>query len=898
MAVVLHLAKRPYNGHPNWLAMLQRRRGDDARTCFLNSRESGARPYPCDIRYNSTELSKFIERIEILHLHGDMTVKSPEIKAILKKVPRSCNIVQQYYHERSRTGAAWDTSVPCAIIRKKAAILEPGLPTLPFVVPHWLDELQPQIRQHARLKVVYAPTDTRPMLRYAGTSGKGYQETVRILKSLDKDRFDISIIHSKNWRESQTVKREADVCVEELVTGGFGQSSLESLANGSIIVANILPEVKNLYQEFFPYIASSTSELKETLERIAEMSWQQRQEMQQAGVEWIRKNHSEASVYADYQRFYQAEKESPKRAVVKSLDPIQIIDGEIVQKPQCYIPEVEESMPAKSLNILQIARTNCAGSIWRIHDAINAHTEHRCRTITFSNRTNGRLFPHDILMSDARAVTEAIMKADVIHFHNWIDHNAKELMPYRHLLTGKQTVLQYHTEPSLLRRAFPGVNIITRTDIKTLVIAQKHVRFYPNSAIVPNMVNPEHPLLTPINRYWMGNEPLRLIFTPSDTKGYADYTNTCCGKGYPEMLPMLKRLEARGIISLRVITDMTWEELMPIKQQHDVCIDECVTGGYHLCSLESLSQGLITLAWLDDQTQDAIHRVVGEKTELPWVNVRINEVEETLTKLRFKSPEEISVMKQAGREWILRNWHPRKLIRHFLDAYGHVTKPIISVFNRSPVRPIYRQPATIDDSLMQLKGAWSGEKVVIWGNGPSAKNYVEHDFGNAHHIGTNGILNIRQHFDAYAICDRRFFHTPEKRRIANEAPGIRIFAAHVRDLVSNRDGASFVGTLGMDGFCSDITKGVFQGLSVVWVAMQVAVWAGAREIMLVGCEHDYSGEKRCYDEGDKPAPVDLANTQRILSNYARLMPILNDAGISLSTIGASALQRAGVPRSL
>jgi hypothetical protein len=45
----------------------------------------------------------------------------------------------------------------------------------------------------------------------------------------------------------------------------------------------------------------------------------------------------------------------------------------------------------KTLDILQIAKTNCAGSIWNLHDIINKYTPHNSRVITCSRVTNGRL---------------------------------------------------------------------------------------------------------------------------------------------------------------------------------------------------------------------------------------------------------------------------------------------------------------------------------------------------------------------------------------------------------------------------------------------------------------------------------------------------------------------------
>lgn len=875
----------------------------------MSNKETGRRPYDSDFKWGTNELTKFLGTANIIHLHGDLTVLSKELKPLLSKLRPGARVVQQFYHEKART-PNWTTSKFTGIVAKKGAVLEPELYRLPVVIPYWRPELQPQIRQHGKLKVVYTPTDQKQMLRYGGTKGKGYPETKKVLDALDPELFDVQIVTDLNWRETMDIKREADVVIDELVTGGFGQSSLEALAQGSIVIGNASGEVRQLYPYFFPYVPANVDTLDEVLNGLARRSFQERRGLQVRGPDWIQRYHSEDMMHAAYQAFYDkaTNKQSDKSvAIVRQAGNVPETTPEVHRPrtnrdPKRYMPpELDETMPQKPMKILQIARTNCAGAIWRIHEAINRYSPHSCRTITFSNTTNGRKFQHDILIQNAPEVRTALMEADVIHFHNWIDHRARELAPYRPLLAGKKMVLQYHTEPQLLSRAFPGVDVRSRTDIKTLTIAQKHVRFYPNSQPVPNMVDPDHKWLKPGGRVYTGG-PLKLIYSPSDIKKYPSYTNTCCGKGYEEMMPMLKKLEAEGLIKLTVVTDMTWEQLMPLKREHDICIDEVVTGGYHLCSLESLSQGLITIGWLDSLTQQAIHNIVGRETKLPWINVQLNTLEAKLRELASMKPAMIEALKEEGPKWMRENWHPAKLLRHFFTAYGIGEAQIITTFNRTPLHPIYRQPNRLTADIHALKGSWAGQRVVIWGNGPSAKDYVDHDWGpSTKHIGTNAILKTRPgHYDAYCISDRRFFHTKEKRDIANNAPGVRCYLAHVRDLCDNDATVNYITTIGRDGFCGDVTKGVFHGLSVVWVAIQIAAWAGAKEVLLVGCEHNYDGaQQRCYDEAEgQEAPVDRNNTGIILANYARLVPVLNAHGIAIATAGQSRLQRSGVPRSI
>ncbi len=579
--------------------------------------------------------------------------------------------------------------------------------------------------------------------------------------------------------------------------------------------------------------------------------------------------------------------------------PVQLIPMDNSAFPELNNASLEIDKNGGKL-IVQIARTNCAGAIWRIHDAINKYTIHTCRTITASDVTNGRKFQHDVFLHQVHEVKHLLGKADVLHFHNWVDHESVEMLPFKHLLRDKYKILQYHTEPALLQRNYKR-DVISRDDVRTLVIAQKHVRFYPKSTPVPNMVDIYDPRLVPIPSK---HAKLKVIYTPSDLKSYPVYTNTCCGKGYSTTNAILKKLKEEGLIDYTLITDKRWEELMPIKQRHDVCIDECVTGGYHLCSLEALSQGLVTIGWIDDKTKDAIGQIVGYETTLPWVNTKQQDLEATLRKLAA-DPDLVEKLKRDSRSWMENNWNTKRLVEHFSNIYEQV------ITNQTPIVPpvkdktYHRQwgghsrltapylvPEKITPEVLALFGQWKDDQVVIWGNGPTALDAVG-KYPKAKNIGTNAAMKLGLPFDVYCIGDKRFLDVPEKRDIALKAPGLKIYNSVVRPFLPPTLEASYLRTIGHEGFCSDLTRGIFHGYSIVWVAIQVAVWAGCKDILLAGCGHDYSPQQPRFYKEAKVSEIDQ-NFPKIVRNYRHLIPFLGTLGIKVRTIGKSRLSDAGV----
>lgn len=919
MTKVLHIARTPLNGHPVWLSYLQRRNGYEAKTCLINYRESPARPYPSDIKWSDQSgLEDYISTCNVLHLHGDITMEDRSIRRLVKKMPSKSIVVQQYYHEMRRMKETPKRRLRYAnefvcIMARKCATFHPELTRLPMVVPFWMDDLQPFYRNREKLKLVYCPTDKGKPMNYNGTVGKGYQETKPILDALG-NVIDVRIITDLNWKETIQAKREADIVLDELVTGGYGMSSLEGLALGCIVISGCNQKIMRMLPSPFPMIHATVKSLERKLKDLSKVLHTDRIAQSVAGRDWITYHYNEKFLHDSYGNFYNEcfgkaygqsgcmqithqQKPKKKRQIAAVMSPRKKREKRKAERKAKRILASSASTKERTSDdqkiIVQVSRTNCAGAIWRIHDAINKYSNHICRTVTFSNKTNNRSYPFDVLWSNRGDVARLLDMADVIHFHNYADPARNEFK--RMVPRGKKVVIQYHTHPDQLAWA-GNSSPNARTDYPVLIIAQKHARFFPNAIPVPNLVDVEDALLMPGNRVYDGG-PLRLIYTPTDKRRYSNYQNTCSGKGFEECMPIMKDLKRRGIIDLQVHEDTPWERLMNLKRSCDVCLDEVVTGGYHLCSLEALSQGLVTMAWLDDKTQQAIHQVVGYETELPWLNTRVDEFRQSLIDLYEKGPDEVNRIKGVTRQWMVDHWHPRVLIRKFFDAYGidHGAH-IVQAFNDRKQLDVYDVKPIVRADLLSIEGSWSDRQVVIWGTGPSAHKAIQdHPWDdNAVHIGVNGAFHLRDEFDAYCIGDRGFLKIDGNAEAVMRTPGVKVFQSHLRHAIKDDERVNFVYSINRDGFSSDLRKGVFYGLSIAYVALQLAAWGGARNVMLVGCEHDYS-KGRGYKE-KKPAPHNPNELKTVIQNYKSALPILQSLGIRLVTYGNSKLQEAGVPK--
>lgn len=316
------------------------------------------------------------------------------------------------------------------------------------------------------------------------------------------------------------------------------------------------------------------------------------------------------------------------------------------------------------INIAHITENPIAGAPMNLNLCLNKFQGDKVssRHIAAADHNENRKFKSDLLtrVHSYAEIRQVMEQADVLHFHNFYSNQDlfrlyPDLWP---LALKKKRVWQVHSP-----RLTTWVNLeeaLGDSQVKHLVIGQYHPRQWPECEVVPNVIDITEPLLTPLAK--PSNMKMRVAFSPSriNLPGWDD-------KGYKETFPVLQRLVNDGLISAEVIFDQPHDVCLERRRSAHVAIDECVTGSYHLCSLEALSQGLLTIAGLDELQIKALKDLTGT-TWLPWYIARPDTLEKLLRQCASDHAM-VAIAGQQSRLWMEKYWHPKIMTQRFVEIY-------------------------------------------------------------------------------------------------------------------------------------------------------------------------------------------------------------------------------------
>jgi hypothetical protein len=316
------------------------------------------------------------------------------------------------------------------------------------------------------------------------------------------------------------------------------------------------------------------------------------------------------------------------------------------------------------MRVCHITENPIAGAPMNLATCLNKYQPMKvqCRHIAASDRNEARVYKSDLLtgVHTYDEIRKVLAEADILHFHNF--YSKQELFrkypDLWALCAKKPRCWQVHSQ-----RSIKWMDIeegLRDKRAKHLVIGQYHPREWPECTVVPNVIDIDDPLLRPQERLW--TNPLRVAFSPSriGLVGWDD-------KGYEPTKQTLQQLVNKWLITAEIIHNVPHEECLKRRGMANVVVDEIKTGSYHLVSLESLSQGCLVFAGLDEIQEKTLKDLTGAKW-LPWARATANTLHQRLM-VCIQDPSGVRLLANESRRWMQQWWHPKDMCQRFLDIY-------------------------------------------------------------------------------------------------------------------------------------------------------------------------------------------------------------------------------------
>lgn len=262
--------------------------------------------------------------------------------------------------------------------------------------------------------------------------------------------------------------------------------------------------------------------------------------------------------------------------------------------------------------IVMVTTDDPAGAASKFAQAVNRTTPHRCRLITTRENRYKAGWARDLHVPSLKTFDEVgdlLSMADVLHFHLTADENL-EIGPYRprDFLKRQKILHHHHGEPDFRAnpRKFAGREAALGR--RAIVSTPDLWAMYPEATWVPNSV-PIHDMLYLPLAHRNGHNGPETVVGHSPTR--RELKNTDDFLAVARELPGVRPL---------MIESVPNDECLRLKRRCDLFFDH-MQGYYGISSLEALSQGVPTIAGLDDWNIRCLRDFAGGD-ELPWIIAR------------------------------------------------------------------------------------------------------------------------------------------------------------------------------------------------------------------------------------------------------------------------------------
>lgn len=152
--------------------------------------------------------------------------------------------------------------------------------------------------------------------------------------------------------------------------------------------------------------------------------------------------------------------------------------------------------------------------------------------------------------------------------------------------------------------------------------------------------------------------------------------------------------------------------------------------------------------------------------------------------------------------------------------------------------------------IRRLQNKYKGEKCFIVGNGPSLKKTDLSLLKKEYTFGLNRIYLVFEDlgFPTSFLASTNELVLEQCYKDFNKIQTIKFIGWKGRKRIKMDKETMFIRTLARQHFSKDVAKGVWEGATVTYVAMQIAYYLGFKKVILVGVDHNFKTKGRPHKE--------------------------------------------------
>ena len=309
------------------------------------------------------------------------------------------------------------------------------------------------------------------------------------------------------------------------------------------------------------------------------------------------------------------------------------------------------------MQIVMLAENDPAGTAIQLKRAINNHTSHTCRLVTWETRYNCN-FDCDIHLPNFRNIDfvyDLIREADVLHLHMLVTLNTcigkfklgDLVSPTCHIVN------HHHGHPNFRANLDSFLDFYKGTKREIYVSTPDMLELFPDDIEVswlPNLIYYQDSKYDP-KTDWDLDRPLKVAHSPTRK---SDKSTDLFVKTFNQVS------KERMDLTLDVIEMATHLEVLRRKRNSDLVFDQ-MNWSFGVSSIEALFLGVPALVKLDQKQIDKVNRFAPESIEFfPWYLV--NNQEELANFLQSISKEELQEHGVKVAKWMRKYWSTTRIL--------------------------------------------------------------------------------------------------------------------------------------------------------------------------------------------------------------------------------------------